>query len=136
MAERGERVTMTGSSAQDGRCTISAVGRRLALSFVTLLIVVLNLAGAAQGSFGGAQGWALPKKGVLIRQGLLRQALDQVFTVSAPVKVECRGLHPVALTKGGRGFLQIRCSTSLNIKDFIYHLDSRGRIYVTRSPKR
>jgi hypothetical protein len=135
MAERSRGCHHDRISCQNWRCTISAVGRRLALSFVTLLIVVLTLAGAAQGTFGGAQAWAFPKNQVLVRQGLLRQALDRVFPMFAPVKVACRGLHPVALTKGGRGFLQIRCSTSLNIKDFIYHLDSRGRTYVTRSPK-
>jgi hypothetical protein len=109
------------------------MGKPLALVFVTLLIVALTLVRAAQAAFDGAKAWAFPKNQVAVRQGLLHQALDQVFTMSAPVKVECRGVHPVALTKGGRGYLQIRCSTNLNIKDFIYHLDARGRIYVTRS---
>jgi type II secretory pathway pseudopilin PulG len=106
------------------------MGKRLAVLLVTL-IVALTLVGVVPAALD-AQAWAFPRSEVLVRQGLLRQALDQVFTMSAPVKVACRGLHRVALTTGGRGFLQIRCSTSLNIKDFIYQLDSRGRIYVTR----
>ena len=111
------------------------MGKRLALSFAALLSVALTLAGAAQGTSGNAQFWAFPKSEVLVRERILRQALDQVFPLSVPVKVVCRGLQPIALTAGGKGFRQIRCTTSLSIKDFVYHLDSRGRVYVTRPSK-
>ena len=111
------------------------MGKRLALSFAALLSVVLTLAGAAQGTSRRAQLWAFPTSEVQVRQRILRQALEQVFPSSAPVKVVCRGLQPIALKAGGRGFFQVRCTTSLSIKDFVYHLDPRGKVYVTRASK-
>jgi hypothetical protein len=117
----------------EARCTIPVVGRRVAVTVVTLAALALVSAGTAQGSSMRAEAWAFPAHQVLVKQGLLRRVLNDAFSSVAPIEVHCRGLHPVALASGGRGFLQIRCTTSLNIPDFIYHLDSRGKQYVTRS---
>jgi hypothetical protein len=108
---------------------------RLAFS-VALLTGALILVGAAQGTLAVDPRFAFPKDQVSVRQRVLRDALEEVFPLSGPVKVMCRGLMPIALSAGGRGFVQIRCTTSLNIDDYLYHLDSRGRVYATRVHKR
>jgi hypothetical protein len=68
---------------------------------------------------------------------LVRQArsvgLDRLFPVLAPIEVRCWGQDPVGLEGGGRGYNHVRWTTSLNAPDFIYHLDRRGRLFVTRS---
>ena len=105
---------------------------RLALSFVALLVALTLIDGAATGTLAAAPRWAFFQSEVLAKEGTLRRALEEVFPLSGPVTVHCRGLQPVRLAKGGRGFFQIRCSTSLNIDDYLYHLDSRGHVYATR----
>jgi hypothetical protein len=112
------------------------MAKRLALFCVALLGVALSLASrAAPGALAAAPKWAFFQSGVSTREGTLRRALEEVFPLSRPVKVRCRGLRPVLLAKGRRGFFEIRCSTSLNIDDYLYHLDSRGRVYATRLHK-
>lgn len=95
-------------------------------------MTALTLAGGAQASPVRVEAWAFPANQVLVRQRVLRGALETTFP-ALRVEVQCRGLHPVVLARGGRGFLLIRCTTSLKIPDYIYHLDSQGRMYVTRS---
>ena len=89
-------------------------------------------AGGAAGASGLSDGYAFPAHQVFVRQGLLAHLFDTTFPDLAPIEVKCWGVRPVSLVGGGRGYTTIRCTVSLNVPDFVYHLDSRGRVYVTR----
>ena len=108
---------------------------RLALSLFGVLLGALPLsAGAAPRTLAAKPKWVFSQRAVGIQERKLRSALEEVFPLSGPVKVRCRGVHPVP-AKGGRGFLEIRCTTSWDIDDYLYHLDSHGRVYATRLHK-
>jgi hypothetical protein len=77
--------------------------------------------------------WLFSAHQVLVRQGLLQWLLDREFTDLAPIVVQCHGLNPACMQHGGTGYAHIRCTTSLNIPDFIYHLDRRGNVFATRA---
>jgi hypothetical protein len=78
-------------------------------------------------------GYAFTRHDVMVRRTGLRWALNRIFPDFAPVDVTCRGLNPVSLRSGGMGFRHVRCTTGLNIPDFIYHPDRNGDFFVTRS---
>jgi hypothetical protein len=78
-------------------------------------------------------GYAFTRHDVMVRRTGLRWALNRIFPDFAPVDVTCWGRNPVSLRSGGRGFLHVRCTTGLNIPDFVYHLNRNGDFFVTRS---
>jgi hypothetical protein len=78
-------------------------------------------------------GYAFTQHDVMVRRTALRWALNRIFPDFAPVDVTCWGLNPVSLRSGGTGFRHVRCTTGLNIPDFVYHLDRNGDFFVTRS---
>jgi hypothetical protein len=101
---------------------------RLLLLMLPLALLVLNAAGTAQ-----AGRYAYTQHDVLVHKTRLRWALNNLFPSFAPVDVFCSGKQPTALVGGARGYFTIRCTTGLNIPDFIYHLNSSGHEYVTRA---
>lgn len=110
--------------------------RRSAVRFAALAAAVVafggSSAGSAVGASGRSDGYAFPAHQVFVHQGLLAHVFDTAFPSLAPVEVRCRGIGAVTLVGGERGYTTIRCTVSLNVPDFVYHLDSRGRVYVTR----
>lgn len=95
------------------------------------LLSIFAITGALATS-GNSSGYAFPAHDVFVRQGLLAHALDYIFPLLAPIQVKCWGQGPVTLRGGGRGYNTIRCTASLDIPDFVYHLDARGHWFVTR----
>jgi len=80
----------------------------------------------------GAGRYAYSQHDVLVHKTRLRWALNNLFPSFAPVDVFCHGQQPTTLTTGSRGYFTIRCTTGLNIPDFVYHLNSQGHEYVIR----
>ena len=76
--------------------------------------------------------YAFPARQVVVQQGALSWALDRVFPALAPVTVRCWGLQPAVLKGGGKGFMTIRCTSSVNAPDWIYRLDAQGHMITTR----
>ena len=79
-------------------------------------------------------GYAFPERAIRQRESGLRYFFNQYFSQFGPHEVHCRGLSPTRLRSGARGYLHIRCRIeSMSVPDFIYHLDRRGRVVVTRA---
>ena len=78
-------------------------------------------------------GYAFTRHDVMVRRTGLRWVLNRTFPDFAPVDVSCRGLNRVTMRSGETGFRHVRCTTGLNIPDFIYHLDRNGNFFVTRT---
>lgn len=78
--------------------------------------------------------YAFSARDVRGRQVGLRYVSNQLFPAFGPHEVRCWGLGPVRLQGGGRGFVHIRCRVeTMNVPDFIYHHDARGKVVATRS---
>lgn len=79
-------------------------------------------------------GYAFEARDVKIRQNGLRWVFNRTFPDWGPHEVRCRGLNPTTMRGGGRGYFHIRCEiVSMNVPDFIYHLNSRGEMFARRA---
>ena len=77
--------------------------------------------------------WAFKKRAVRQKAVALRLAFNRHLPNFGPHEVRCRGKQPVRLRRRGKGFTHIRCVVrTLAIKDYIYHLNRRGRTVLTR----
>jgi hypothetical protein len=104
---------------------------RLARGIVAVVFASFCFAIASPAAWGGGR-YAYSVHDVLVHKTRLRFALNNLFPSLAPVDVICNGQQPVRLASGAPGYYTIRCTTGLNIPDFIYHLNSQGHEYVTR----
>jgi hypothetical protein len=77
--------------------------------------------------------WAFPESQVRVREVGLRYSFNRLFPQFAPHEVNCKGLIPTRLKGGAPGFIHIRCRIeTIVVPDFMYHLNARGRVVVTR----
>ena len=77
--------------------------------------------------------WAFQPAAIRTRRNNLRFLFNRIFPDWGPHEVRCWGLGPVRFNDGSRGYIHIRCRVeSMNVPDFLYHLDRRGRLVTTR----
>jgi hypothetical protein len=100
--------------------------------FLALVALVVSMGVITSGASARSDSYAFAAHDVFVHQGLLAHSMDYLFPSLAPIQVKCWGVGAVTLRGGGRGYNTIRCTVSLQIPDFIYHLDARGNQYVTR----
>ena len=91
----------------------------------------LALAGSASGH---RSNYAFEARDVKIKQNNLRWVFNRTFPDWAPHQVACRGQGRTTMRGGGIGYVHIRCEIiSMNVPDFIWHLNARGEEFTTRS---
>lgn len=103
---------------------------------IVLAIVVLGLCLSVftRGAAAHNNGYAFEAPDVKIRQNGLRWVFNRTFPDWGPHEVRCRGLGQTTMRGGGRGYIHIRCEiVSMNVPDFIYHLNSNGQMFATRA---
>lgn len=101
-------------------------------------VVALGAPAVADAAYGFSAHDILVQQTALqynLNHGPLAQAL-KLLDPSAklpPVAVRCHGVTPVTFTNGAKGYLKIRCTTSLpNGRDYLYSRDAKGRVLTRR----
>jgi hypothetical protein len=110
--------------------------RRLRLAGLATSVALVLVAAGALASSAAAHnnGYAFPAQAVRIKQNNLRWVFNQQFPDWGPHQVRCRSLNPTILRSGARGYVHIRCTIlTMNVPDFIWHIDNHGQEYTTRS---
>jgi hypothetical protein len=118
------------------RHAVGAVRRRLSLVVLTasVLLVLVGAGALADSAAAHDNGYAFTARAVRTKQNNLRFSFNQSFPDWGPHQVRCRGLEPTTLQHGGRGYLQIRCTVlTMNVPDFIWHINGSGQEFTTRS---
>jgi hypothetical protein len=80
--------------------------------------------------------YAFQAREVRIKQNNLRYLFNSLpaFEDWGPHVVRCRGLNPVTMRDGSRGYRHIRCVVeTMNVPDFIYHINANGKVFTTRA---
>lgn len=99
-----------------------------------LVLVVLAASSLATSAAAHNNGYAFEARDVRIKQNNLRFVFNRMFPDWGPHQVRCRGQGPTTMRGGGKGYVHIRCSIlTMNVPDYIWHIDSRGEDFTTRS---
>lgn len=102
---------------------------------LAVLAVGIALAGSvSEVALTHNNNYAFPEREIRGRAAALRWLMNQTFPDWGPHETRCRGLGATRMRNGSRGYIHIRCRVeSMRIPDFIYHINNRGRMVVTRS---
>lgn len=103
---------------------------------VGAILAALVLSPAVEVAAAHENGYAFNARQVRIRQNNLRYTFNSLpaFKAWGPHVVRCRGLNPVTLRDDSRGYRHVRCIVeTMNIPDFIYHINGNGRVVTTRA---
>ena len=115
---------------------LGAVRRRLSLVVLaaSVLLVLVGAFALADSAAAHNSGYAFTSGAVRTRQNNLRFVFNRSFPDWGPHQVRCRGVGPTTLQSGGRGYAHIRCTVlTMNVPDFIYHINGSGQEFTTRS---
>lgn len=116
------------------------VSRRALGGAVTLVasLVALVAPAVADAAYGFTAHDILVQQTALqykLNHGPVQQALKMLDPNAKlpPIVVRCHGVTSVTFTNGTKGYLKIRCTTSLaNADDYLYSRDAKGRLLTKR----